>query len=77
MSRPIICATCESFTLEGGQPAEGIGRCLAYNDTSHEPLVRWDHASTLLYGRARDMDERVQWIETRKRKEAGNVPGAG
>lgn len=76
MSRAQICATCEHFTLDGGKPAEGIGRCLAYNDTSHEPLVRWDHASTILYGRAKDMDKRLQFIEMRKREEAVNAAAA-
>lgn len=76
MTRAQICATCESFTLEGGKPTEGIGRCLAYNDTSHEPLVRWDHASTILYGRAKDMDKRLQWIAMRKREEGGNAAAA-
>lgn len=76
MSRSQICGTCEHFTLkdDSARAAQGIGHCLGYGEGSpHEKWVRWDRASTVLYGPAPDMTKRRQWIEIRKREEGGNA----
>jgi hypothetical protein len=69
MSARDICGRCEHFTLEGGKPAEGIGRCLGYGPDHVEQFVRWDRKATILFGRARDMQKRDSWIAMQKRRE--------
>jgi hypothetical protein len=76
MSRGDVCARCEHFTLDGGKPAEGIGRCLGYGENPVEPLVRWDHGFCVLFGAAPDLQKRRAWIAKREREECGNVPAA-
>lgn len=71
-----ICARCEHFTLEGGRPSDGIGRCLGFGPNPVEPLVAWDHHFCVLYGRAPDMRKRDQWIAMRRREECGNASAA-
>lgn len=71
-----ICACCESFTFDGGKPAEGIGRCLVQWEPSINPLRRWDERSCVLFGKAPDMAKRLQFIEMRRREEGGNAAAA-
>lgn len=79
MSTHDICGRCEHFTLDGGRQSEGIGRCLGYGESNPEPLVRWDHPKTVLFGLDRDWerrDKREQWIAMRRREEGGDGPAA-
>jgi hypothetical protein len=72
MSRGDICAMCEHFTLEGGKPDEGIGRCLGYGETNPEQLVRWDRQFSVLFGPAPNMSKRMQWIRQQESRENNN-----
>jgi hypothetical protein len=79
MSREIICALCEHFTLQDSpQAAEGIGLCKGYDGHARtEPyFVRWDQPGSVLFGPAPDMGKRLQWISLRKREEGGDVAAA-
>lgn len=79
MTRAAICATCEFFTLrDSPRASEGIGACHGYDGhvAPVEPFVRWDAPHCVLYGKAADMAQRLQWIEMRKRKEGGDVAAA-
>jgi hypothetical protein len=76
MSRNETCAQCSHFTLkdENGplpQAAHGIGRCHGFDGhvAPVEPFVRWDAPFCINFGRAKDMEKRMQWISMRKRTE--------
>lgn len=72
------CGRCEHFTLvDAPRTAEGEDRCTIYGLTNPEPLVRWDHAPTVLFWPVKDgiaSDKREAWI--RKVKEAANAAPA-
>jgi hypothetical protein len=76
MTRADTCAMCEHFTLDGGKPDEGIGRCIGYGESNPEPLVRWDRKFCVLFWRAQNMDKREQFIAKRRREEGGNAAAA-
>lgn len=84
MTRALICAMCEHFKFRDAdekpypQIAHGIGRCAGYDGhaTTVEPYVRWDAPHCVLFGKAKDMAARLQWIEMRKRKEGRDVAAA-
>lgn len=79
MSRNELCARCEHFKFKDAdeqpypQLEHGIGRCAGYDGhiAPVEPWVRWDARTCVNFGRAKDMEKRMQWISMRKRAEEG------
>lgn len=73
------CGRCAHFTLQDSPRAsEGEGRCTIYGDQNPEPLVRWDHAWTVLFTPVRDRvasDKRENWIQQMRRKESADGGG--
>jgi hypothetical protein len=77
MSRNEFCARCEHFKFRDAdeqpypQLTHGIGRCAGYDGhvAPVEPWVRWDAPYCVNFGRAKDMEKRMQWIAMRKRAE--------
>jgi hypothetical protein len=72
MSRGESCAICEHFSLKDSpEAAHGMGRCHGYDGyvAPVEPFVRYDANPCVMFGKAKDMAKRLQWIEMRKRKE--------
>jgi hypothetical protein len=74
MSRGDICAKCEHFTLDGGKPDEGIGRCIGFHETGWP--ARWDDQFCVLFRRAANMAKREQYIAKRRREEGGDASAA-
>lgn len=73
------CGRCAHFTLQNAPRAsEGEGRCTIYGDANPEPLVRWDHAWTVLFTPVRDRvasDKRERFIQQMQRKESADGGG--
>jgi hypothetical protein len=71
------CGRCAHFTLvDAPRASEGEGRCTIYGDGNPEPLVRWDHAWTVLFTPVKDRvasDRREAWIQQMRRKESADV----
>jgi hypothetical protein len=77
MTRNELCAHCESFSLKDSpQATDGIGRCSVQWEPSINPLMRWDAAPCVLFGKAPDMAKRTQFIQMRRREEGGNAAAA-
>lgn len=79
MSRTDICAQCEHFSLKDSpEAAAGMGRCSGFDGhvAPVEPFVRWNARPCVLFGKAKDMEKRDQYIEMRKRAEAADAAAA-
>lgn len=68
-----ICAQCEHFGMKDHpeQAKHGIGRCKGYDGhvAPVEPFVPWNAPHCVLYGKAKDIGQRMRWIEKQIEKE--------
>lgn len=73
------CGRCEHFThVEAPLIGKGEGRCTIYGPMNPEPLVRWDHAPTVLFWPIKDRtarEKREKWIQQMQRLESADDTG--
>lgn len=64
------CARCEKFSVKDhpAEAAQGKGRCSVAWEKEIEPFMRWDERACVLFGRARNISARENWIRQQEGK---------